>query len=182
MKKFLVLFLMFALLQFGALAQVTTEYVPSEPEEERETKRFKFEIGGAVGLFAAATALNGELRFPLPYIFGPAVTSFRIAGGYAQSVDMGRRYASLQIDGIFNYPPGWFTGVDNYLGAGLNYVVLTSGRTSGSFGGEVFYGVEGTGFGGKLFGEIGYGILRTGFSPSHGGTTLLVGYRREWGF
>jgi hypothetical protein len=173
MRRFFALILFVALLQFSAFAQEVVE---------QKGKRLEFEIGGSVGLFAGTTALLGELRFALPHIIGPATTSFRVAGAYAQSEDSSRRYAPLCVDGILNFPAGWFTGVDNYLGAGVNYVVQTSGRKSGSFGTEVFYGVDGEGFGGRLFGELGYGYLNTGFGPSHQGMTVLVGYRRGWGF
>jgi hypothetical protein len=158
------------------------ERVPTEEVGEVKKPRFEFEIGGVAGLFAAATGLSGEVRFPLPYILGPATSSLRISGGLMQSEDTSRRYAPVQIDGILNFPAGWFTGVENYLGAGLNYVVLTTGRKPGTIGGEIFYGVSSEGFGGKVFGEMGWGILRTGFSPSHKGTIVLIGYRREWGF
>ncbi len=157
------------------------EEIP-EKEIKEEAQRFKFEIGGWFGIFGGSTSLSGELRFPLRFIFGPATTSVRLSGGYAQSKDASRRYIPVYMDGILNFPPGCFTGVENYLGAGLNYVVLTTGRTPGTIGGEIFYGVQSNGFGGKIFGEIGYGILRSGFSPSHKGVSVLVGYRREWGF
>jgi hypothetical protein len=140
------------------------------------------EIGTVAGLFSASTGAFGEIRLPMRYVVGPATSSFRLAGGLAQSEDMSRRYAPIQIDAILNFPAGYFTGVENYLGAGLNYVVLTSGMKPGSIGGQMFYGVESTGFGGKLFGELGYGILRTGFTPSHRGITAMVGYRRQWIF
>ncbi len=160
----------------------------SEPEEvllpEPTTfqPRFKFEMGSIAGVLAGATGGSGEIRFPLHFIFGPATSSLRLALGYAQSEDSSRRYIPLQLDGVLNFPPGAITGVENYLGAGLNYVLLTSGGVSGTIGGEVFYGVESDGFGGKLFGEMGYAILRTGFSASHRGVSVLIGYRREWAF
>lgn len=159
---------------------VQPEEVSDQPKPEKK-KWLEFEIGSTAGLFSASTGAFGELRFALPYIFGPATTSLRIGGGIAQSEDTSRRYAPVQIDGILNFPAGWFTGVKNYLGAGLNYVVLTSGRIPGTIGGQAFYGVESGGFGGKLFGEMGFGILRTGFSPPHQGVTVLFGYRRDWG-
>lgn len=158
------------------------EPLPKEMDEGGAEKRFRFEIGGSTGFFAAATGAIGEIRIALPFVFGPATSTLRLAGGLAQSEDRNRRYAPLFIDGILNFPPGWFTDVENYFGAGLNYVVLTSGGKAGTIGGEIFYGVESTGFGGKLFGELGWGILRTGFSPSHRGFIILVGYRRDWGF
>jgi len=161
---------------------ITEEGAPLEGAVMENRKHFKFEIGGTVGLFAGATGMFGEIRLPLNYVLGPATSSLRLAGGLAQSEDESRRYAPVNVDGVLNFPPGWFTGVENYLGAGLNYVVLTSGRKEGTVGGEVFYGIEGEGFGGKLFGEMGWGVLRTGFTPSHKGTTIMFGYRREWEF
>ncbi|MFC1511272.1 hypothetical protein ACFL5U_02690 [Candidatus Margulisiibacteriota bacterium] len=161
-----------------ALAEGIVTAEVEEAVEETMVQAGAFEVGGSVGVFAGATSVSGEIRFPLLHVFGPARTSVRVAGGFAQSGDTGRRYVPVHLAGIFNFPAGWFTGVENYLGAGLNYVVYTTGRTTGSIGGELFYGVESEGFGGKLFGEMGYGMLRTGFSPSHKGMTLLVGYRR----
>ena len=157
------------------------EEIPDQPEVY-DQKRFRFKIGGTAGLFSASTGAFGEIRFSLPYIFGPATTSVRLAGGLAQSDDTSRRYAPIMLDWIFNLPAGWFTGVENYAGMGLNYVVITSGRVPGSIGGQFFYGVQSRGFGGKLFGEMGYGVLRTGFTPDHKGTTVLFGYRRDWAF
>jgi hypothetical protein len=68
--------------------------------------------------------------------------------------------------------------VENYLGVGLNYLVLTTGRRSGTVGGEAFYGIQSEGFGGMVFGEIGYAIMRTGFSASYKGASVLAGYRK----
>lgn len=168
--------------------EVVPEELPEETEELPEEtgiddgKRFRFKIGGTAGLFSASTSAFGEIRFSLPFIFGPATTSLRLAGGLAQSDDTSRRYVPIMVDWIFNLPAGWFTGVENYVGLGLNYVVLTSGWVPGSVGGQVCYGVQSKGFGGQLFGEMGYGILRTGFTPAHKGATVLFGYRRDWAF
>lgn len=156
------------------------EIIP-EVEEKKVVeipRRLGFEVGGVAGLFSGASALMGEARFPLHFIFGPATTLFRVSTGLAQSRDADRRYVPVNIDLVFNFPPGWFTGVENYLGAGLNYVVLTSGRVSGTIGGQLFYGVQSEGFGGVVFGEMGYGMLCTGFAASHKGTTIMVGYRK----
>lgn len=161
--------------------EVVVEQIPTKEAVVKEPW-IKFEIGGMGGVFAAATGIFGEIRLPMALVYGPATSSLRLAGSYAQSENTARRYATLHADGIFNFPPGVITGVENYLGAGLNYVVLTTGRTAGTVGGELFYGIDGKGFGGKLFAELGYAILRTGFSPSHKGATVLVGYRRDWSF
>lgn len=163
---------------------------PLLPEVEKEiakevkkpAPRFTFEPGILAGLFGGSTGMFAEVRFPLRLIIGPATTSLRMVGGYAQNEDMSRRYAPVQLDFILNFPPGWFTGVDNYLGLGPNYVVRTTGRVAGAIGGQVFYGVESEGFGGKVYGEMGYGVLRTGFSPDDEGVTVLVGHRRRFSF
>lgn len=160
--------------------EITEEEIPQEAAEAPAPKRFEFEIGAFGGLFAAATGAMGEVRFAAPYVLGPATSALRLSGGLMQSEDTERRYAAVCADGILNFPPGGFSSVDHYLGAGLNYVVLTTGRREGTIGGEVFYGVQGVGFGGTLFGEVGWGVLRTGFTPSHKGTTVLFGYRRQW--
>lgn|GEM_PF-1136698 len=130
------------------------------------------------GAFAGATSVNGETRIKLPYIRDAVTSSSRVMLGYAVSRDGTRKYVPFCLDVMLNYPPGYVTGVDNYLGAGLNYVVMTSGRVAGTVGGQLFYGVESEGFGGKLFGELGYGTLCTGFSAPHQGVTLLIGYRK----
>ena len=115
------------------------------------------------------------------WIVGPAKTSLRASGSFSQTENADRRYAFAACDGILNFPAGWLTGVENYLGAGLNYTGLTSGPRSGTFGGQLFYGIESEGFGGRIFGEMGWAILRTGFSPSCRGVSVLIGYRRPVG-
>ncbi|MFH1826121.1 MAG: hypothetical protein ABH823_02370 [bacterium] len=146
--------------------------------QSTDSMKRKYELGVTYGVLAGASCLNAEIRFPLASRFGFATTALRQAVGYAQSRDTGARYVPLQVDLVLNYPPGVFSGVANYIGFGVNYVVVTTGRVSGALGGEAFYGVESEGFGGKLFGELGYSILRTGFSPAHYGVTVLVGYRK----
>jgi len=148
-----------------------------EKKVEELEKRFKFKVGLGVGIFGETSAFLGEVRFPTRYIFGPATTSFRISSGLAQNFDLSRRYLPVMADLIFNFPPGWLSATQNYLGIGLNYVALTSGRVAGTIGGQACYGIESEGFGGTVFGEVGYGILRTGFSASQQGITVMVGYR-----
>ena len=149
----------------------------AESKVKQIAKRFRYEAGGATGVFAGATTLTGEIRIPFGLILGPATTAFRISTGLAQSRDTSLRYVPLNLDFILNFPPGWFTGVENYIGAGANYVALMSGGKQGTVGGEIFYGIQSDGLGGIIFGELGWGILRTGFSPSHKGVTVLIGYR-----
>lgn len=143
-----------------------------------EQRRPQYEIGGRGGIFCGTTALIGEARFPLRLVLGPATTAVRLSAGLTQDWEMSRRYVPVCLDMIYNFPPDWFSGVENYLGFGLNYVALTTGRVSGSAGGQLLYGIESEGFDGRVFGEIGYGILRTGFSASQKGLTIMAGYRR----
>ena len=160
------------------IASPEVEEKAVEVKVEETEKRFKINIGGRVGIFGETSAYMGEIRFPLRFIIGPATTTFRISTGLAQNFDMGRRYLPVNADLIFNFPPGWLSDTQNYLGFGLNYVALTSGRVAGSVGGQAVYGIESEGFGGTVFGEVGYGMLETGVSPSKKGITVMMGYRQ----
>ena len=162
----------------------TAEVVAVEGKEEKleQEKKWRFEAGIDAGVFGGGSIWLLETRFPLAYILGPTKTTFRFATGLAQSVGIDRKYLPLNFDLIFNFPPGIITGTQNYIGAGLNFPILTTGKTQGTIGGEIFYGVEGDGFSGKIFGEVGYGMLRTGFSPSQRGVNLLIGYRMDMAF
>ena len=164
------------------VAPETEEAVVKDELAQRDKKPALFEIGAEMGVFAGGSAnLIAEARLPLRMVIGPAKLGLRVASGYVQDQSGGRKYVPVNLDLIFNFPPGWFTGTNNYIGFGLNYVALTSGRVAGTVGGEVFYGVESEGFGGTVFGEMGYTILRTGFSPSQKGITVLIGYRTGFG-
>jgi len=145
-------------------------------------KNFAVKIGGMAGFFSGGTSFLGQLEFPLKMIIGPATSSVRISTGLMQSRETDKRYVPLNFDFLLNYPPGWFSGVDNYIGCGLNLVVLGPGRKMGSIGGEVFYGVVGDGFGGSIFGEIGYAALSTGDAAGYQGMTVMVGYKKLFEF
>ncbi len=162
---------------------VTEEAIiqPETKTKQKSPPRLKFEIGALAGLFGNAMGATGELRFPLRFVLGPATTSLRIAGGVVQTEDMSRKYAPVLVDWIFNYPSGVITGLENYVGVGLNYVVLTTRRVSGAPGGQIFYGIDCRGFGGKVVVELGWAVLRTGFSSDYKGLSLMLGYRRDWG-
>jgi hypothetical protein len=170
---------------FEAFPEATLEAeektgISSEAESRvRFYSRSKSEVGGVAGFFGGATAFLGEIRFSLGRVLGPATLSLRASTGLAQSKEMDRRFVPLNLDLLFSFPPGWFSGVENYLGVGLNYLVLTTGRRSGTVGGEAFYGIQSEGFGGMVFGEIGYAIMRTGFSASYKGVSVLAGYRKS---
>lgn len=144
--------------------------------------RFNFELGFLSGFYAATPAFSVEFRFPLAYVVGPTTSALRLVTGFAQTENLSRRYLPIYVDTLFYFPPGYLTGVENYVGCGLNYVFLTTGRKTGSLGGQIFYGVQSEGFTGKVFGELGYGLLRTGFSPAQKGLTILLGYRKKLSF
>ncbi|MBN3032648.1 MAG: hypothetical protein JW873_00955 [Candidatus Saganbacteria bacterium] len=170
-------------------AIATVESFPEEmvSAEVRKPERRRLigiqpEVGCLGGVFAGAGGFFAEGRLPLKRSFGPATTALRLSAGYVQTNSADRRYVPVNLDLILNFPPGWFSGVENYLGGGLNYVALTSGRTQGTVGGELFYGIQSDGFGGIVFGEIGYALLRTGFSPSSKGLTVAVGFREPLWF
>jgi hypothetical protein len=169
-----------------ATPEVITEEAASPEAEEEITveryKRFHFEAGGAAGFFGGVTAYLAEARLPLKIILGPTTTSLRFSAGLAQNRDASHRYAPLNLDLLFNFPPGWFTGTNNYIGAGLNYIWLTTGRVAGGMGAELIYGVESDGFGGIVFGELGYATIHPGNSPDNTGITALFGYRQSLGF
>ena len=158
------------------------EQVGSSAEAEaRPRSRFRYEFGANYGFFAGLTTVQGEFRVPLRVILGPATVNLRLATGLAQGREDSRRFIPVNLDLLFDFPPGWFTGVENYLGFGFNYLALTSGMKQGTVGGEVCYGVESGGFGGTVYGELGYAIVRTGFTPSYKGLTVLLGYRLTLG-
>lgn len=167
-------------LSIEAFVTAETEKLTESTEQKSVVKKRRFQLTANGGLFSGATAINFGLILPqrFPRI-GPASSALRLTGGFAQSLIGDRRYLPFQLDGMLNFPAGWITGEDNYFGAGINYTVLTTGRTAGTFGGEIFYGVVSEGFDGYLFGELGYGVLRSGISPQQDGVSLLIGYQRD---
>src|SRR3989339_509957 len=92
--------------------EMTSEEAAASSEALRKDggKKLWFEIGGRVGLFAAANGAFGELRFPLLRTIGPAATSLRLSGGLAQDEETSRRYVPVSMDGILNFPAGYITG------------------------------------------------------------------------
>jgi hypothetical protein len=162
-------------------SQEAEEYLVGSQEVEltqkRALSRFRPEIGAGAGFFAGASSFLAEIRLPLRRVIGPATTKVRLASGLTQSRDASYTFVPVNLDLIFNLPPGILTGVENYFGAGVNYLVSTSAGKAGKLGGEVFYGVQSEGFSGLLFGELGYALMRPGFIPAYYGATILVGYR-----
>jgi len=137
------------------------------------------QIGIAGGYFGGIPAVVGEVRWFEPW--GLSSTSLRLGAAYAQGNDpnsITRKHALVMVDGIYHLNPVNTPGVNPYLGAGVNYDAYTTGRVSGSIGGEVYFGLEaGTLDSGQVFLELGYGKIRTGFGPSTSGVNLTAGFR-----
>lgn len=155
-------------------------YEADDRGDRRVARHLRIGAGARLGLFGDTTGVLAEVDFPARLIIGPATTAIRFSCGLTQNQEMTRRFVPVCFDLLLNFPAGYITGVENYIGAGLNYLALTTGRTQGTIGGEVFYGVESEGFGGDVFGEIGYSLMRTGFSNSEKGLTVMVGYKGIW--
>lgn len=166
-------------LSIEAMVSPETEKISEGVEKKSIAKKLPFTITLAGGMFSGAMGINAGLIFPqrFPKI-GPSSSALRISGGYAQNLEEGRKYLPIAVDEIFNFPAGWLTSEDNYVGAGINYTALTSGRKAGTFGWEMFYGIVSEGFGGDIFGELGYGVLRSGIGAQQEGICLLVGYKK----
>ena len=132
------------------------------------------QLGLAGGLLGGLPAVIGEVRFFEP--FGLAATSLRLGAGYAAGNE--RKHALVLAEGIYHFNPPGTPGINSYVGGGLNYDAYTTGRVSGSVGGEVYYGLEaGTLNSGQVYAEVGYGKIRTGFSPSSSGLSVVAGVR-----
>lgn len=96
--------------------------------------------------------------------------------------DNTRTAIPIYVDGILNLPADVMGGVKSYIGAGLNYSVYGSSRVSGSYGGQVYYGIKGdVGLGGDSYAEIGYGIVRsgTGVTRSYSFKGITVNFGTE---
>lgn len=167
---------------FEALPEESELLAQTQGRIAKSKKNVRLEIGGAMGMFAGTSAYLLEARIPLRMVLGPTTPSIRLFAGLSQHRETNRKYLPLGLDLIFNFPPGWFTGVENYIGGGLNYVVRASGGEAGALRGEVFYGVQSDGLGGVMAGEIGYAALRSGSLASDKGITVLIGYRAVIGF
>ncbi len=167
--------------EISSLESAPEESVSLEAGPQKKMIGFNYDLGAQGGIFAGTTGLFASVRAPLGIVIGPSLAAVRLSAGLTQTMDSGRRYAPVCLDLVLNFPPGWFSGVENYLGGGLNYTARTSGGT-GTVGGELFYGVQSEGFGGIVFGELGFAILRTGFSSSNSGLTVMVGFREPLGF
>ncbi|MDD4178970.1 MAG: hypothetical protein PHH14_02860 [Candidatus Margulisbacteria bacterium] len=129
-------------------------------------------IGFSAGLFGGIPSVAAEIWFP--NILDTAKLNLRSGVRYAQGEE--RKNALVFLDGIYFFYDR--TRVRAYLGGGLNCLAYTTGKTSGSVGGELYLGMEaGSWHSGSFYLEAGYAVIRTGFSPSIKGLNLNIGYK-----
>ncbi|MFC1568376.1 hypothetical protein ACFL37_01600 [Candidatus Margulisiibacteriota bacterium] len=77
--------------------------------------------------------------------------------------DVEKKAIPLFVDGVLNLPADMMGGIESYVGGGVNYVIYGSEKASGSYGGQVYYGIKGdVGLGGDSYVELAYSIIRSG--------------------
>lgn len=77
--------------------------------------------------------------------------------------DVEKKAIPLFLDGIIKIPADMMGGIESYVGGGLNYVIYGSEKKSGSYGGQIYYGIAGdVGLGGTSYAELAYSIIRSG--------------------
>lgn len=137
------------------------------------------EAGLSFGFFANIPAAVADLRWH--NIMDIERASARTGVIYAQGEDSNktlRKHALLFADAVYRLDSMAMEGAGTYVGAGLNYLVYTSGRVSGIWAGQVYLGLDSRISKREvLYVELGYGYIRTGFSPTYRGLNATIGYR-----
>lgn len=171
-----------------ALGAAPAEEAPPPPSPPRieALKKLRREVfmprnpqlGISSGLIAGIPAARIDATFFEPYNISSS--SGRLFAAYASGLDSEnsmRKNLFVGFDGIYRlnqpYEPGWHY----YVGGGANFTLLTTGRTLGSLGGDLFVGAEVGLWDGSLFLEAGLGLIRSGFGPRHSGASILLGFR-----
>ncbi|MFC1496590.1 hypothetical protein ACFL52_04165 [Candidatus Margulisiibacteriota bacterium] len=151
-------------------------------------------VCGSVGYLANRSVLSARADVLLPeplglgsYVGLPAESvMYRIGLGYFSGEDQNMhmvRGVPVYLDGVILLPANLLDGIESYIGAGINYLVLRTGNKSGTLGGQVYFGIQGNfglgGLNGKSFAQIGYKFLRSGVAASDSvsckGISLQVG-------
>ncbi|MFA6431506.1 MAG: hypothetical protein WCV91_03905 [Candidatus Margulisiibacteriota bacterium] len=125
------------------------------------------------GPASGAMGVRMDLVFSDPMAFGTWVglsadaVKYKVGlGGFYGKDNYDKKiYAlPLYVDGVIMLPAALLGGVDSYIGGGVNYALYGTGKTTGTYGGQVYYGIMGDlGLGlGKTALEIGYGVVRAG--------------------
>ncbi|MBI5698970.1 hypothetical protein HZC35_01490 [Candidatus Saganbacteria bacterium] len=153
--------------------------VAAKPKPERLRTQPALEAGLSFGYFANVPAAVADLRWH--NIMEWERVSARTGVIYAQGEDTDktlRKHALLFLDGTYRLDSMGMRGAGTYAGAGVNYLVYTSGRVSGTWAGQVYVGLDSRiGRREVLYVELGYGYIRTGFSPTYRGLNAALGYR-----
>lgn len=152
---------------------------PPTPKKERLQAQPALEAGLSVGYFSNIPAVLADLRWH--NIMEWERVSARTGVIYAQGEDTDktlRKHALLFLDGIYRLDSMAMHGAGTYVGAGVNYLVYTSGRVSGTWAGEMYLGLDSRISKREvLYVELGYGYIRTGISPTYRGLNASLGYR-----
>jgi hypothetical protein len=107
--------------------------------------------------------------------------SYRIGLGGASGNDINDntiKAIPLFVDGILNLPADMMGGLETYVGGGLNYTLYGTDRKVGTYGAEIFVGMQGDiGLGSKSMLEVGYEAVRCGDTNKRSakGLSIMVG-------
>ena len=131
---------------------------------------------------------RANIVLPDPLGLGPIVglsadsVKYKLGlGGFSgnDNADVKFQGVPIYLDGVINLPEDLLGGIKSYLSGGINYLVYRTGKTSGSIGGQIAFGIAGNiGLGSDTCLELGYSILRTGdkaVARSSKGLTISVG-------
>ncbi|NQT30115.1 MAG: hypothetical protein HQ596_06060 [Candidatus Saganbacteria bacterium] len=174
-----------AVLQVQGIEEVTTPPppappVPPPPPPPKVTSAGMFGMGvttdwtvgyvmGNSIIVARADILMGD-GLGIGPMLGMAsdAVNWRIGLGGAMGKDINdneKKAIPLFVDGLINIPADVMGGIESYVGGGVNYVLYGSGQEMGSYGGQVYYGIQGDiGLGGNSYAELGYSVIRSGAS------------------
>lgn len=151
----------------------------AKPKPEKLRTQPALETGLSLGFFANVPAVLADLRWH--NIMDIERVSARTGVIYAQGEDTDkilRKHALLFLDGVYRLDSMAMRGAGTYVGAGINYLALTSGQVSGTWGGGVYAGLDSRISKREvLYVELGYGYIRTGISPTYRGLNAAIGYR-----
>ena len=151
------------------------------PEKKNLPSARPLEFGISLGLLANIPGACAELRWN--QLFDNNNLSVKTGLMYADGNDANgfeRKHALIFADGLWRLSQLEDNRVGIYIGGGLNYLVLTTGRVSGAVAGETYAGLDSKmGRNETLFVEMGFGAIRTGVSPSYKGLNAVLGYRNK---
>ena len=154
---------------------------PVLAEQKKPASARPLEFGISLGLLANIPGACAELRWN--QLFDNNNLSVKTGLMYADGNDANgfeRKHALIFADGLWRLSQLEDNRVGIYIGGGLNYLALTTGRVSGAVAGETYVGLDSKiGRSETLYVEMGFGAIRTGFSPSYKGLNASVGYRTK---